>query len=129
MSASVNKVILIGHLTRDPEIRYTPKGTAVCDIAIAINRKFRLDSGEQKEDVTYVDIVFMSKKAEVVKKWFRKGHPIFVEGRLETDSWEDKETKQKRYKTRVFGEGFQFLKATDANAASDEQSSQEEGQP
>ena len=107
--ASVNKVILIGNLTRDPELRYTPKGSGLCEIGLAVNRKYRLESGEQKEEVTFLDVTFWGKQAETIAKWMKKGKPIYVEGRLQTDSWDDKATGQKRYKTRIVAEEFQFL--------------------
>lgn len=107
--ASVNKVILIGNLTRDPELRYTPKGSALCEIGMAVNRKYRLESGEQKEEVTFLDVTFWGKQAETVSKWMKKGRPLYVEGRLQTDTWDDKTTGQKRYKTRIVAEEFQFL--------------------
>jgi single-strand DNA-binding protein len=107
--ASVNKVILIGNLTRDPELRYTPKGTGLCEIGLAVNRKYRLESGEQKEEVTFLDVTFWGKQAETISKWMKKGRPLYVEGRLQTDSWDDKTTGQKRYKTRIVAEEFQFL--------------------
>jgi single-strand DNA-binding protein len=107
--ASVNKVILIGNLTRDPELRYTPKGTGLCEIGLAVNRKYRLESGEQKEEVTFLDVTFWGKQAETISKWMKKGRPIYIEGRLQTDSWDDKATGQKRYKTRIVAEEFQFL--------------------
>jgi single-strand DNA-binding protein len=107
--ASVNKVILIGNLTRDPELRYTPKGSGLCEIGLAVNRKYRLESGEQKEEVTFLDVTFWGKQAETIAKWMKKGRPLYVEGRLQTDSWDDKATGQKRYKTRIVAEEFQFL--------------------
>jgi primosomal replication protein N len=94
--ASYNKVMLIGNLTRDPEVRYTPKGSAVCDIGLAVNRVYTSDSGEKVEEVTFVDVVLWSKMAELAGKYLHKGRPVFIEGRLQMDSWEDKATGQKR---------------------------------
>ena len=93
--ASYNKVMLIGNLTRDPEVRYTPKGSAVCDIGLAVNRVYTSDSGEKVEEVTFVDVVLWAKMAELAGKYLHKGRPVFIEGRLQMDSWEDKQTGQK----------------------------------
>jgi single-strand DNA-binding protein len=107
--ASFNKVILLGNLTRDPEIRYTPKGSAVCDLGIAVNRQYTLDSGEKREEVTYVDVVLWARLAEIAGEYLKKGRPVFIEGRLQMDSWEDKQSGQKRTKLRVIGETMQLL--------------------
>jgi len=107
--ASFNKVILLGNLTRDPEVRYTPKGSAVCDLGVAVNRQYTLDSGEKREEVTYVDVVLWSRLAEIAGEYLRKGRPIFIEGRLQMDTWDDKQTGQKRSKLRVIGETMQLL--------------------
>jgi single-strand DNA-binding protein len=107
--ASFNKVMLIGNLTRDPEVRYTPKGSAVCDIGLAVNRVYSSESGEKVEEVTFVDVVLWSKLAELAGKYLHKGRPVFIEGRLQMDSWEDKQTGQKRTRLRVVGEQMQFL--------------------
>lgn len=108
--ASLNKVILIGNLTRDPEVRYTPRGAAVCDVSIAVNRKWRDEqTGESKEEVTFVDIVVWGKQAESVGQYLRKGSSACFEGRLQQESWEDKQTGQKRSKIKVVAEGVQFL--------------------
>jgi single-strand DNA-binding protein len=107
--ASLNKVMLIGNLTRDPEVRYTPKGSPVADLAIAVNRVYTADNGEKREEVTYVDIVLWAKLAELAGQYLHKGRPVFVEGRLQMDQWEDKATGQKRTRLRVVGENIQFL--------------------
>lgn len=107
--ASLNKVMLIGNLTRDPEVRYTPKGSPVADLAIAVNRTYTADNGEKREEVTYVDIVLWAKLAELAGQYLHKGRPVFVEGRLQMDQWEDKATGQKRSRLRVVGENIQFL--------------------
>jgi single-strand DNA-binding protein len=107
--ASFNKVILLGNLTRDPEVRYTPKGSAVCDLGIAVNRSYTLDSGEKREEVTYVDVVLWSRLAEIAGEYLKKGRPIFIEGRLQLDTWDDKQSGQKRSKLRVIGETMQLL--------------------
>ena len=109
--ASYNKVLLMGNLTRDPEVRYTPKGTAIANIGLAVNRVYTLDSGEQKEEVTFVDIEVWGRQAETAGQYLSKGRPVFVEGRLKLDSWEDKESGQKRNKLKVVAERVQFLGA------------------
>jgi len=109
--ANLNKVLLIGNLTRDPELRYTPKGTAVAQIGIAVNRVWNDDQGQQKEEVTFIDIEAWGRLAETAGKYLTKGRPVFIEGRLKLDSWEDKETKQKRNKMKVVAEMIQFLGA------------------
>jgi single-strand DNA-binding protein len=106
---SFNKVILAGNLTRDPELRYTPKGTAVARIGIAVNRQWRDESGQQKEEVTFIDVDAWGKQAETISQYLKKGRPILIEGRLKLDSWDDKQTNQKRYQLRVVLESFQFL--------------------
>lgn len=108
---NLNKALLMGNLTRDPEIRVLPKGTQVCQFAIAINRSFKLESGETKEEVTYVDIEAWGKTAETIAKYFTKGKPIYVEGRLKLETWEDKTTKEKKSRMKVVLEQFQFLES------------------
>src|ERR1700740_1539216 len=107
--ASFNKVILLGNLTRDPEVRYTPKGSAVCDLGIAVNRVYTTDSGDKREEVTYVDVVLWARLAEIAGEYLKKGRPVFIEGRLQLDTWGDKQTGQKRSKLRVVGETMQLL--------------------
>ena len=107
--ASFNKVILLGNLTRDPEIRYTPKGSAVCDLGLAVNRQYTLDNGEKREEVTYVDVVLWARLAEIAGEYLKKGRPVFIEGRLQLDTWDDKQSGQKRSKLRVIGETMQLL--------------------
>ncbi len=107
--ASFNKVILLGNLTRDPEVRYTPKGSAVCDLGLAVNRAYTLDNGEKREEVTYVDVVLWARLAEIAGEYLKKGRPVFIEGRLQLDTWDDKQTGQKRSKLRVIGETMQLL--------------------
>ena len=107
--ASLNKVMLIGNLTREPEVRYTPKGSAVCDLGIAVNRTYVTDSGEKMQETTYVDIVVWSRLAEIAAQYLHKGSPVFIEGRLQMDTWEDKATNQKRTKLRVVADNLQFL--------------------
>lgn len=107
--ASLNKVLQIGNLTRDPEVRYTPKGMAVCDISLAINSKRKTEGGEIKEEVTFVDCTAWGKTAELLGRYCKKGSSLFIEGRLTTESWEDKQTGQKRSKMKVVIDQMQFL--------------------
>ncbi|MFV0337431.1 MAG: single-stranded DNA-binding protein [Chthoniobacterales bacterium] len=107
--ANVNKVILIGNVTRDLELRYTPKGTAVTDLGLAINRGFSGDSGERREETTFVDVTLWGKTAENACQYLSKGRPVYIEGRLQLDTWEDKQSGTKRSRLRVIGETMQFL--------------------
>src|SRR5258708_8497281 len=113
MAGSLNKVMLIGRLTRDPELRYTPSGTAVCNLAIATNRYGQNASGERQEFTDYHDIVVWNqgqrKLAELCSQYLQKGHLVYVEGRLQTRSWDDQATGQKRYRTEVNANDVQFL--------------------
>jgi single-strand DNA-binding protein len=105
-----NKVILAGNLTRDPELRYTPGGMAIAKFGLAINRKWKdSQSGEMKEDVTFVDIDAFGKQAETIGQYLKKGRPILIEGRLKLDQWDDKQTQQKRSRLGVVLESFNFL--------------------
>jgi single-strand DNA-binding protein len=107
--ASFNKVILMGNLTRDPELRYTPKGTAIAKIGLAVNRTWKNEAGETKEEVTFVDIDVFGRTAENVGQYMRKGSAMLIEGRLKLDTWDDKQTNQKRSKMGVVAETVQFL--------------------
>jgi len=106
--ANLNKVMIIGNVTRDPEVKYTPKGSAVTDLGIAVNRTYKVGE-ERKEEVTYVDVTLWGRLAEIAGEYCRKGKPVYIEGRLQLDSWEDKATGQKRSKLRVVGEEMQLL--------------------
>ena len=107
--ASFNKVILLGNLTRDPEVRYTPKGSAVADLGVAVNRQYTLENGEKREEVTFVDVTFWGRTAEVAGEYLKKGRPVFIEGRLQLDTWDDKQSGQKRSRLKVIGETMQML--------------------
>lgn len=107
--ASFNKVILLGNLTRDPELRYTPKGMAVARLGMAVNRSYKSESGETREEVTFIDIDAWGKQAELISQYLRKGSPLFMEGRLKLDQWDDKQSGQKVTKLRVVMETFQFV--------------------
>ena len=107
MAASLNKVLLMGNLTTDPEVKYTPKGTAVGDLRIAINDSYKAQDGTIKETVTYVDIEVWGRQAETCKQYLTKGRPVFVEGQLRLDQWEQE--GQKRSKLKVRADRVQFL--------------------
>jgi single-strand DNA-binding protein len=107
--ASYNKVLLMGNLTRDPELKYTPKGMAVAELGLAVNREYTTDGGEKREEVTFVDVTVWGRQAETCGEYLKKGRPVFVEGRLQLDTWDDKQSGQKRSKLRVVAERVQFL--------------------
>jgi single-strand DNA-binding protein len=113
MAGSLNRVMLIGRLTRDPELRFTPSGTAVCQLALATNRYGQDQSGERKEFTDYHDVVVWNqgnrKLAELCSQYLQKGRLVYVEGRLQTRSWDDQATGQKRYRTEVNASDVQFL--------------------
>ncbi len=107
--ASFNKVMLMGNLTRDVEIRHTPSNMAVGNFGIAVNRKYKTQSGEQREEVTFVDCEAWGRTAEVMAQYLGRGRPVFIEGRLKLDQWEDKNGGGKRSKLSVVVENFQFI--------------------
>lgn len=108
--ASYNRVILVGNLTRDPEVRYTPSGSAVADIGLAVNRRwFDKQTNSAKEEVSFIDVTLWGRKAEVAGQYLSKGRPVLIEGRLQMDSWEDKETGKKRSKLKVVCENMEFM--------------------
>lgn len=107
--SSFNRVILLGNVTRDPEVRYTPKGSAVTELGIAVNRQYSTEGGEKREETTFVDVTLWGRTAEVAAQFLKKGRPVLIEGRLQLDTWEDKQTGQKRSKLRVVGENMHLL--------------------
>ena len=107
--ASFNRVILLGNLTRDPEVRYTPKGTAVTELGMAVNRVYTAENGEKREETTFVDVTLWGRTAEIAGEYLKKGRPVFIEGRLQLDTWDDKQSGQKRSKLKVVGEGLQLI--------------------
>ncbi len=128
--ANFNKVLLMGNLTRDPEVRYTPKGTAIATITLAVNRAWSSESGEKKEEVTFVDVDVWGRQAETIGQYMAKGRPLFIEGRLKLDQWDDKETGQKRSRLKVVCENFQFIGAPKGGGGSKEEfSDQPPGKP
>lgn len=104
-----NKVIVQGNLTRDPEVRTLPSGSSVARLAVAVNRTFNDKDGNKKEEVTYVDVDAFGKQADTIGKFFTKGKPILIEGRLKLDNWEDKTTGEKKSRLGVVLEGFSFV--------------------
>ncbi|GAG22434.1 unnamed protein product [marine sediment metagenome] len=109
--ADFNKTILVGRLTRDPELRYVSSGTAVCEISLAIGRKWKDGNGQMKEETAFIDVVIWGKQGENVNQYMKKGSQLLVEGRLNQDRWEDKTTGQKRSKINVVADMVQFLDA------------------
>lgn len=103
----------MGNLTRNPEMRYTPAGSAVCEFGIAVNRRFVQANGAEKEEVCFIDIVVWGKQAESTSRYLQKGSSVFIEGRLVYDQWEEKETQKKRSRLRVNAERVQFLDRRD----------------
>lgn len=121
--ANFNKVILAGNLTRDPEMRYTPKGTAVARFGLAINRTWKNETGETQNEVTFVDVDAFGRQAEVICQYMKKGRPFLMEGRLKLDQWEDKNTHQKQSKLKVVLESFSFIDSKPADGSAATQSS------
>ena len=119
--ASLNKVLLMGNLTRDPRLRYTTGGVAVGELGLAVNRRWRSAQGEDREETCFVDIEVWSKQAETCNDYLRKGSPVLIEGRLKLDQWEDKQTGQQRSRLRVRADSVQFLGAP-ARQADDDRS-------
>lgn len=107
--ANLNKVMLLGNLTRDPELRHTPKGSAVADLGVAVNRKIQDGNGGWKDETTFVDVTVWGSSAENANKYLSKGRGVFIEGRLQMDTWDDKTTGQKRSKLKVVADNVQFL--------------------
>jgi len=116
--ASVNKVILVGNLGRDPEVRFTPDGSAVCNISIATTSAWKdKASGQRREETEWHRIVFYNRLAEVAGEYLRKGRPVYIEGRLKTRKWQDKTTGQDRYATEIICEQMQMLGGRDENSS------------
>ncbi len=106
--ASLNKVLLVGNLTRDPEVRYIPSGTAVAELGLAVNENFKNREGQEVESTVFVDVVVWARQAETCGEYLSKGSPVLIEGRLQLDQWESKEG-EKRSKIRVRADRVQFL--------------------
>ena len=114
--ASFNKVLLMGNLTRDPELRYTNSGTAVCGLGLAVNRTYKTQTGELKEDPCFVDVTAWGKQAESCNNYLKKGAPVFIEGSLRLESWVDKTSGQNRSKHTISAENIRFLGAPQAGS-------------
>ena len=114
---NLNKVMLMGNLTRDPEIKYTPKGTAIANFGIAVNRTYTPEGGEKREEVTFIDLEAFGRTAEIIGEYFKKGKPIFIDGRLKLDQWDDKTTGKKMSKLRVVVDSFEFLGSREGGGA------------
>jgi single-strand DNA-binding protein len=108
--ANLNQVNLIGHVTRDPELRYTPKGTATTAIGLAVNRQWKTEDGREGKEATFIDVILWARLAEVAAEFLREGHPVFITGRLHQEKWIDKDTQKNRTKLIVVAEGMQLLK-------------------
>ena len=115
--AYLNKVMLMGNLTRDVEVATTPKGTVVGKFGLAVSRKYKTESGEMKEETTFVDITLFGRTAEIAGQFLSKGKPVFIEGRLQLDTWDDKQTGQKRSKLYVVGDAMQLIGTRDGSGS------------
>jgi single-strand DNA-binding protein len=125
--ASLNKVLLIGNITRDPEIRQTPGGQSVCKLGLATNRKFKSQSGEMREETTFVDVTVWGQRGDALAKYLKKGDPVFIEGRLTFEEWQDKTSGQKRTKLSVTAEDWQFVSSRGDGARSGARGGSESG--
>lgn len=130
---TVNKVFLMGNVTRDPQVRYTPGGTAVCELGLAVNESwFDKQSGEKREKAVFVDVTLWGRTAEVAGEYVKKGKAVHIEGKLDLDQWEDKDTGKKRSKLKVTGERMQMLggrSAEDQRPASDSYGEEPQTEP
>jgi single-strand DNA-binding protein len=127
--ANLNKVMIIGNLTRDPEVKHTPSGKVVAELGFAINRVWYNDQNQKQEDTTFVDVTLWGRLAEIAQQYLTKGSQAYIEGRLQLDSWDDKATGQKRTKMRVLGESLQLLGSKGAGGGAGGGSSSERSQP
>ena len=114
--ASYNRVVLMGNLTRDPQLKFLPSQTQVVEFGLAMNRRFKTATGEDREEVCFVECAAFGRTAEVITQYFTKGKPIFIDGRLKYDSWEDKQGGGKRSKLSVVVENFQFIGGRDGGS-------------
>lgn len=130
--ASVNKVILVGNLGRDPEVRYSPEGAAICNVSLATTSQWKdRNTGERREETEWHRVVFYNRLAEIAGEYLRKGRSIYVEGRIKTRKWQDKETGQDRYSTEIVADQMQMLggRDSDTSGASDFGQSQAPARP
>jgi single-strand DNA-binding protein len=109
MPVAFNQAILMGYLCADPELKYTPKGTAVCQFDIAVNHAWKNEAGEQKEETLFMQVQAWGRQGETIAQYLKKGSPLHVVGRLKLDKWEDKTSKEMKYKTYVVLQSFQFI--------------------
>jgi single-strand DNA-binding protein len=107
--ANLNKVLLMGNLTRDPDVRYTPSGTAICGLGLAVNRRYTTREGQEQEETCFVDVDVFGRQAESCKNYLQKGAPVLIEGRLRLDQWEDRQTGERRSRLKVTAERVQFI--------------------
>ncbi len=126
--ANLNKVFLMGNLTRDPQLSYLPSQTPVCEMGLAVNRRWNGQDGQPREEVTFVDCVSYGRQAETLSKYLRKGKPVFIEGRLKLDQWEAQDGT-KRSRMRVIVEGFQFIDSRPAGGGDSAAPEDESGAP
>lgn len=127
--ASFNKVILVGNLTRDPQVRFTPGGTAVSEIGLAVNRSwFDKNTNSRKEETTFVDVTLWGRSAEVASEYLNKGRSVLIEGRLQLDQWDDKESGQRRSKLKVVGENMTMLGSGNGGGQQGQQQQQQHQQ-
>ncbi len=127
--ANLNKVMLIGRLTRDPQLRYTPSGTAVAELGVAVNRYYKGQDGNRQEEVCFIDVTVWAKQAENATEYLSKGSQVFIEGHLRLDSWEDKTTGDKRRKLKVVANNVQYLDSRGAGSGAGGPSADEQPQP
>lgn len=127
--ANLNKVMLIGRLTRDPQLRYTPSGAAVADLGVAVNRYYKGQDGNRQEEVCFIDVTVWGRTAENATEYLSKGRQVYVEGYLRLDSWEDKNTGDKRSKLKVVANNVQFLDSRGAGSDAGGQAAGEQPQP
>jgi single-strand DNA-binding protein len=128
MAANLNKILLIGNLTRDPELRYVPSGTAVATFTLAVNRVYNSQAGEKKEETSFIRIVVWGRRAEVCGEYLSKGSPVFVEGRLQSRSWEAQDG-QKRSTIEVIADNVQFLRGGGSGEKASDQSGKAQAAP
>jgi single-strand DNA-binding protein len=116
--ANLNRVFIIGNCTRDPEMRYTPKGVALAEIGVAVNRTWKSETGDKQQETTFIDCTLWGRLAEIAGQYLKKGSPCMIEGRLQMDTWDDKQTGQKRSKLKVIAEHLQLLGSRSESDAS-----------
>ena len=127
--ANVNKVILLGRITRDVELRYTSTGTAVAELGMAVNRYRKDDNGQSQEEVTFVDVTLWARQAELASQYLEKGRQVYIEGRLDMDEWEDKTTGKKRTKLKIVGENMQFIGGGESGGQKQQQAPRQQAAP